>query len=439
MTYKQTLNLLYQQLPVFQRIGPAAYKADLNNTLAICNLLNQPHQKFKSIHIAGTNGKGSTSHMLASILQSAGYTTGLYTSPHLKDFRERIRINGKKIPKKVVVEFIKKYWSQIKNINPSFFEMTVGLCFDYFANEKVEVAVIETGLGGRLDSTNVISPEISIITNIGYDHVNLLGDTLQKIAFEKAGIIKPNIPVVIGEIQVEIKDVFIEKAKECGTEILFADKSLSPAHSEPVLSEVEERKGVSFHSQVIDILKNGKLVFKNLKLDLLGKYQLKNILTVLQSVEILKEKGFNISEQAIRKGVANTIKQTGLLGRWQILSKKPITICDTGHNIDGIKEVVEQLELYQYKKLHFVLGVVNDKNPQPVLELLPKNATYYFCKANIPRGMEANELQQKANKIGLKGEAYFSVQEAYAKAKNAASKNDLIFIGGSTFVVAEVL
>ena len=434
MTYKQTLDLLYQQLPVFQRIGPAAYKADLNNTIAICNILNQPHHKFKSIHIAGTNGKGSTSHMIASILQSAGYKTGLYTSPHLKDFRERIKINGKKISKQEVIKFVKQYWPQIKNINPSFFEMTVGLCFNYFAHQKIDIAVIETGLGGRLDSTNVISPQLSVITNIGYDHTNLLGNTLPKIAFEKAGIIKPHVAVVIGQTQKAIKNVFIKKAKASKSEIYFADEKYKAYPS--ILSDKER---VNINRQFVDINVEGKMFLKNLKLDLLGKYQFKNILTVLQSVEILQKQGFEISEKAIRKGIENTCKQTGLMGRWQILSKKPIAICDTGHNIDGIKEVVKQLKTYPFKKLHFVLGLVNDKNPEPVLALLPKNAIYYFCKANIPRGLDANELKQKAIKLGLKGNAYASVKDAYTKAKLEASKNNLVFIGGSTFVVAEVL
>lgn len=447
MTYSQTLELLYQQLPIFQRIGVAAYKADLTNTILLCNLLNNPQHTFKSIHIAGTNGKGSTSHMLASVLQSAGYKTGLYTSPHLKDFRERIRINGKKIPKKDVVKFVGQYWPQVKNINPSFFEMTVALCFDYFAKEKVDIAVIETGLGGRLDSTNIITPELSVITNIGYDHTNILGDTLQKIATEKAGIIKPTIPIVIGETQEKVKPVFIEKAKENNSRIYFSDKkykSLSPlTHSLAQKSTglfPSKGKGVSaFHRQAIDIYNEQELFFKNLKLDLTGKYQLKNILTVLQSIEILKEKGFEIPEKAIRKGLANTVKQTSLLGRWQILSKTPLTICDTGHNVDGIREVVEQLKTYSFSKLHFVLGMVNDKDSKAVLELLPNNAIYYFCKANIPRGLDAQELQQKAFNFGLKGNAFSSVQEAYQNAKNAAQENDLIFIGGSTFVVAEVV
>jgi dihydrofolate synthase/folylpolyglutamate synthase len=432
MTYKQTLDLLYQQLPIFQRIGSAAYKADLKNTMALCKILNHPQHKFKSIHIAGTNGKGSTSHMIASVLQSAGYKTGLYTSPHLKDFRERIRINGKKIPKHEVVNFIKQYWTAVKNINPSFFEMTVALCFDYFARAKVDVAVIETGLGGRLDSTNVITPELSIITNIGYDHTNLLGDILQKIAIEKAGIIKQNIPVVVGQTQEEIKNVFIKKAKENKSEIYFADRSLSPALS--------KGKGVSaFHRQAIDIYLGNTLIFEKLELDLLGRYQLKNILTVLQSVEVLKSKAYKISEKAIRKGVANTVKQTGLLGRWQILSQKPLCICDTAHNVDGIKEVITQLKSYSNRQLHFVLGMVNDKNPDPLLSLLPKDAVYYFCKADIPRGLNANELKQKANQLGLKGKVFSSVKDAYTKAKNAASTKDLVFVGGSTFVVAEVL
>lgn len=445
MTYKQTLELLYQQLPVFQRIGLSAYKADLTNTISLCNLVKNPQCTFKSIHIAGTNGKGSTSHMLASVLQSAGYKTGLYTSPHLKDFRERIRINGKKISKKNVIEFVTQHWPEVKNINPSFFEMTTALCFDYFAKEKVDIAVIETGLGGRLDCTNVITPELSVITNIGYDHTNILGETLQKIAIEKAGIIKSSVPVVIGQTQNEVKSIFIEKAKENNSKIYFSDERYSPSPLTHSLAQKStglfpsKGKGALFHSQAISILKDGELFFENLQLDLIGKYQLKNILTVLQSIEILKEKGFEIPEKSIRKGIANTVKQTGLLGRWQILSEKPLAICDTGHNVDGIKEVCEQLKTYSFRQLHFVLGMVNDKNPEPILELLPKDAIYYFCKANIPRGLDAQELQQKAFGFGLKGNLFSSVQDAYHSAKNAAQTNDLIFIGGSTFVVAEVV
>jgi len=432
MNYRQTLDYLYTRLPMFQRIGHSAYKANLNNTIAICNLLGNPERKFQSVHIAGTNGKGSTSHFIASILQSAGYKTGLYTSPHLKDFRERIKINGKNIPRENVTDFVEHHKTDFENIHPSFFEMTVGLAFAYFATEQVDIAVIETGLGGRLDSTNIITPELSIITNIGFDHLEILGDTLAKIAAEKAGIIKPDVPVVIGESQQEILSIFKEKAKECGSEIYFAEPHYRAEKTDDV------RKGKQ-HFLVMDIYKEGQIVYKALKSELSGLYQLKNIVTVLQSVEVLKKRGFNISEEAIREGVAKVVKQTGIRGRWEEISLNPLTICDTGHNIDGIKQVVAQLSAMEFEQLHFVFGAVNDKAIEPILQLLPKDARYYFCKADIPRGLDRNILAAKAKAAGLEGKPYPSVKDALHAAQCNAKPDDLVFVGGSTFVVAEAI
>lgn len=431
MTYKATLDYMYSQLPMFHRIGPAAYKANLDNTFAICNLLNEPQNKFRSVHVAGTNGKGSTSHFLAAILQTAGYKTGLYTSPHLRDFRERIKINGKKISQKKVVEFIEKYKYDFERIKPSFFEMTVGMAFDYFSKEKVDVAVIETGLGGRLDSTNIITPLLSVITNISKDHTHLLGNTLQKIAEEKAGIIKRNIPIVVGETHQRTKDIFIRKAKELDAPLFFADKTFS-------LKQTKDKHVAKFQS--FDVFKKNKIHYKNLQLDLTGYYQQKNILTVLQVVELLNQQGFQIQEEYLRTALQNTKKITGLLGRWQTLSTSPpLTICDVGHNEDGIKEVIKQISLTPHNQLHFVLGMVNDKDVTGILQLLPKDAVYYFCKANIPRALDENELSQQAKKTGLSGNIYPSVESAFRMAQQKAMNNDLVFVGGSTFVVAEII
>lgn len=434
MNYQQTLDYLYSKLPMFQRIGSAAYKADLSNTIAICNVLNNPQQHFKSIHIAGTNGKGSTSHMLAAILQCAGYKVGLYTSPHLKDFRERVKINGKMIPKKYVTDFVKKYSSDFEKINPSFFEMTVGLAFDYFAAEKVDIAIIETGLGGRLDSTNIIQPLISVITNISYDHTNLLGDTLEKIAEEKAGIIKKDILTIIGENQSESAPVFLRHAKEKGSTIFFSDMFFE-------LKEVEQKTIDGKLFLCADVYYKGMGQNENIfriKCDLPGFYQLKNIRTVMCVVLFLKTMhGFSITDKAILKAFTSVTKLTGLNGRWQVLSKQPLVIADTGHNEAGIKEVLFQIEKTPHKKLHFVLGMVNDKDITTVLKLLPTDAIYYFCKADIPRGLDATELQAKA--VGLSGKVYASVVEALEQAKVSAAKDDLVFVGGSTFTVAEVV
>jgi dihydrofolate synthase/folylpolyglutamate synthase len=432
MSYNETLDYLYQQLPMFHRIGAAAYKANLDNTHAILDVLHHP-EKFlekKSVHIAGTNGKGSTSHMLAAILQTAGFKTGLYTSPHLKDFRERIRINGKMISENAVIRFVENRKEEFEKIQPSFFEWTVGCAFDFFASEKVDVAIIETGLGGRLDSTNVITPALSVITNISWDHMQLLGDSLEKIAAEKAGIIKKDIPVVIGETQETVKNIFIQKAQETEATIVFADDQLT-------LTMDSEEKQSSFFT--VNIFQNNKLIFSKLQLDLTGTYQLKNILTVIQSVQQLRTKGFKISDEHVYTALRNVKGLTGLMGRWQTLSENPLTICDVGHNEDGMQYVTEQISETKYNHLHFVLGVVSDKDISGILKLLPKNATYYFCKAAIPRAMPADELQEQAVAFQLHGETYDSVQAAFHAAQSKAQKDDLIFIGGSTFVVAEVL
>lgn len=397
---------------MFQRIGPAAYKADLSNTISICNTLGNPENNFRSIHIAGTNGKGSVSHLLASILQEAGYKTGLYTSPHLKDFRERVRVSGKMISKNFIVDFVEKNKNIFEKTEPSFFEWTVALAFEYFSEKKVDIAIIETGLGGRLDSTNVITPVCSAITNISYDHTNLLGNTLKKIAEEKAGIIKKNIPIVIGETQEEVKTVFIRKAKKKNAPLIFADRNKK---------NISDKKILAFNCP------------------LQGNYQLKNTRTVLATVDLLRKNNFSISEKNIRDGIKNVVKNTGLRGRWDIIRKKPLTICDTGHNEAGIKEVVSQLKKMKFRKLHFVFGTVSDKDPSGVLKLLPVNAEYYFCKAKLPRAMDAEELKILAGKNGLHGKKYSSVKTALKAAQKNAQKNDLVFVGGSTFVVAEAM
>ena len=417
MTYPQTLDYLFSKLPMYQRIGQAAYKADLNNTLAICKALGNPEKKIKCVHVAGTNGKGSSSHLLAAILQQAGYKTGLYTSPHLVDFRERIKINGKVISKQEVVKFVEDYQKLFETIEPSFFEWTVGLAFHYFAQQEVDVAIIEVGLGGRLDSTNVITPVCSLITNISFDHVNLLGDTIPKIATEKAGIIKARIPVTVSQTQLECLSVFNNKARELRAPIEFADKNYK----------------VNAFTYTADLLKVELLNKKTntihtYELDLLGSYQLKNLMGVLNTIDVLKDKGYIIQEHAIVSALKQVQKLTGLQGRWQTISQKPLVIADTGHNEDGIKEVLQNLKRYSYTKLHVVLGMVNDKNITNILKLLPKDATYYFCKASIPRALDEKELCAQATKIGLIGKTYKTVPEALEKAKKQAKAKDLIFL-----------
>ena len=428
MNYSETLNWMFNKLPMYQRIGASAYKADLNTTINIINYLDNPQDSFKSIHIAGTNGKGSTSHSLASVFQEAGYKTGLYTSPHLRDFRERIRINGEMIPENEVVDFIGKHKDKLEELELSFFEMTVAMAFDYFRKEKVDIAIIEVGMGGRLDSTNVIKPELCVITNISLDHVKFLGENEEQIAAEKAGIIKPEIPVVIGETQEGSKDVFIKTAKEKNSPIFFADK----------IMDCRKDSNYSLDYQQFDIYKNNESYLKELKYPLLGNYQKKNLATVICALDILRD-SFKIEEKHIIDGLANVIKNTSLMGRWQVINKNPLAIADTGHNVAGINEVNRQLAETKYNKLHFVLSVVNDKDIDGILQLLPKEAEYYFCKADIPRGLSADILFEKATNSGLKGKVYESVRNAYSSALANAQEGDLVFVGGSNFTVAEVV
>jgi dihydrofolate synthase/folylpolyglutamate synthase len=402
MTYQETLNWMFSQLPMYQRQGKTAFKKDLTNILAFSKELDFPEKKFKTIHVGGTNGKGSTSHMIASILQEAGYKVGLYTSPHLKNFTERIRINGIEVEQQFVTDFMSQNKVFLEKQGLSFFEMTVEMAFQYFAQEKVDIAIVEVGLGGRLDSTNIISPEISVITNIGLDHTQFLGETLPEIAFEKAGIIKKNIPVVIGEKQREVEKVFTDIANANNSEMIFA-------------SDTSEEN----------------------QTDLLGEYQKCNAKTAVKAIQNLK--GFHISENQIKIGLLKVAASTGLKGRWQVLQEAPKTICDTAHNAEGLNLVMKQLQNEDYDQLHIVLGVVSDKNLDDVLPLFPKNATYYFRQPNIPRELNVGQLKEKAFGFSLIGEEFSSVNQAYKSAKNNASRSDLIYVGGSTFVVAEVL
>jgi dihydrofolate synthase/folylpolyglutamate synthase len=431
MNYPEVLEFLYSQLPMFHRIGSAAYKDNLDNTIRLDELFGHPHQSFKTIHVAGTNGKGSVSHMLASVLQEAGYKTGLYTSPHLKDFRERIRVNGELIPEENVVLFTEQYLkkNEFEKMEPSFFELTVSMAFDYFRLQEVDVAVIEVGLGGRLDSTNIITSEVSVITNISFDHMALLGNTLPLIAAEKAGIIKKNVPVVIGESSPETDFVFNEIADQMNAPICFADREYSADYSMLAING----------KQSLNVRKKDVLAYPDLQLDLLGIYQRHNVATVLKTIDILNQKGWNLHEEFIRPGLVNVIRNTGLMGRWQIIGHNPLTICDTGHNPAGIKIVLEQINQTVWKELHLVIGMVNDKDQDEVLALLPVQAHYYFTKAAIPRAADPEELAAKAQKFGLVGKCYSSVREALSAALEKAGQNDLVFVGGSTFVVAEVL
>ena len=431
MNFNETINFLFTQLPMFQRKGPAAYKNSLDNTLKLDAAYKNPHRKFKTIHVAGTNGKGSVSHMLASVMQSAGYKTGLYTSPHLKDFRERIRINGKMIPQQEVVEWVEffRLKNELWKIEPSFFELTVAMAFDYFAQQNVDIAIIEVGLGGRLDSTNIILPEVSVITNIGLDHTNFLGNTLGKIAAEKGGIIKNNIPLVVGTTQSETSPVFQDLAELKDTKIYFADQEYSTDYSMLGMDG----------TQLVNIEKDNKIIYPELKLDLRGSYQLKNLPAVLKTIDLLNKKGWQITKQDIYDGLFSVQKNTGLLGRWQIIGNNPLIICDTGHNEDGIKAIVKQIENTAFKTLHFIFGTVADKDVEPILKLLPKKAKYYFTRANIERAMDDKVLMEMALEFGLIGDCFNTVSEAFKNAQLCADKHDLIFVGGSTFVVAEVL
>ncbi|KEO74005.1 bifunctional folylpolyglutamate synthase/dihydrofolate synthase [Anditalea andensis] len=422
MTYQETLDYLFNALPMFQRIGASAYKTDLNNTLALCEELGNPHLKFKSIHIAGTNGKGSTSHSLAAILQSAGYKVGLYTSPHLKSFRERIKINGQDITEQAVIHFVQSNKSYIDSLQPSFFEMTVGMAFSYFAEEAVDIAVVEVGMGGRLDSTNILKPLLSIITNIGMDHMQFLGDTLPKIAAEKAGIIKSNTPVIISQRQAETTEVFTQLAQQRNAEITFAERSYTIKHQGNI------------KSGLCEYLVNGKIIL----MDLAGKYQEKNLAGILTAVDKLRSLGIHIPLKALHYGLANVTSLTGLKGRWQKLNDQPLAYCDTGHNIDGIAYIISQIQTYSFNQLYCVIGMVQDKDVDAILNLFPKDAAYIFCQPSIPRAMPAHELASKALDMGIRGEIISDVNKAYQSALDKAGKNDFIFIGGSTFVVADL-
>lgn len=434
MNYQETLDYLFSQLPMFQRIGAAAYRTDMGNTIAICEVLGNPQNYFKSIHIAGTNGKGSVSHMLASVLQESGYKTGLYTSPHLKDFRERIKINGKMIERDYVVSFVERYRKSFEAIKPSFFEMTVGLAFDYFKNEKVDVAVIETGMGGRLDSTNIITPELSVITNIGYDHMQFLGDSLGKIAGEKAGIIKQGVPVIIGERQTETTRIFKDKATEKESAICWVEDFVTV---KPVDTESVFKDGINHRLYKVNINEMGW--DETINLSLLGDYQQKNLRTAIYTAMKMRDTGFEIDLYGIKRGIENVVQNTDILGRFQIINQEPLIVCDIAHNYDGISLVMKQLSKLRFKTMHFVLGMVNDKAIDSILKILPTEAMYYFCKADIPRGLAAEILLTKAKEFGLKGDAYPSVILAYTAARSKATSHDMIFIGGSTFTVAEVI
>lgn len=426
MNYQETLDYLFNALPMFQRVGASAFKKDLSNTLALCAHLGNPERKFKSIHVAGTNGKGSTSHTLAAILQSAGFKTGLYTSPHLKSFTERVRVNGQEITELAVVDFVEANKAFLDELKPSFFEMTVALAFWYFAKEKVDIAIIEVGMGGRLDSTNVITPELSVITNIGWDHMQFLGNTLPLIAGEKAGIIKPNIPVVVSQTQEETTSVFIQKALENEAPIIFADQKFrleKVAATEPGLAKYTVSKDGETYS---------------LDYGLMGDYQIFNLPGILESVNQLRSKGWKISNEALEKGLKEVTQLTGLKGRWQILGEKPTVIADTGHNEPGIRAILSQLKSYSFDRLWMVLGMVQDKDISKILALLPKDARYVFCQADLPRAMPAELLAEKAAEYSLKGEVISEVNQALQFARKNAGPNDLIFVGGSTFVVAEI-
>lgn len=406
MNYQETLDWMFAQLPMYQQQGASAYKKDLTNTILLADYLENPERNIKAIHVAGTNGKGSTSHLLASVLQEAGYKVGLYTSPHLKDFRERIKINGSTISEEFVCDFIAENKLFFEKNQLSFFEMTVGLAFDYFNKKNIDIAIIEVGMGGRLDSTNIITPLVSVITNIGLDHVQFLGDTLELIAYEKAGIIKPNVPAVIGEYVQETKSVFLAKAQETNSKIYFASDLISETYPSV----------------------------------LIGDYQKHNKKTVLQTIKVLQDqKQFIISEENIQNGFWKVVENTGIQGRWQQLHAEPKVICDTAHNKHGLEIVLNQVQNEKFDALHFVLGVVNDKDLEEILPLFPKKAHYYFSRPNIPRGLDAEILQSKANDFGLTGKVYASIPEAYQEALKVAAKTDFIYVGGSTFVVAEIL
>lgn len=427
-SYKETLDYLYAQLPMFTRVGASAFKTDLHNTLALLEQLQQPQHTFKTIHVAGTNGKGSTSHMLAAIFQQAGYKTGLYTSPHLLDFRERIRINGAMVPEDFVVRFTEDMRTHITDIAPSFFELTVAMAFQYFKQEAVDIAIIEVGLGGRLDSTNVITPELSLITNISYDHKNMLGDTLPEIAGEKAGIIKQGVPVVISETQPEVQELFINTAQSKQAPIHFADQEW-----------MESSSAIEDHHLNLMLMDRQQQQMRKFQLDLNGQYQEKNVMGVLSAVKLLQQQGWHITWEHVGTALSHVKKLTGLRGRWDVIQQHPLTVLDVGHNEAGIKEIVEQLGHVNYQQLHIVVGFVKDKEVEKVLPLFPATAHYYFCKAQIPRALDEVALAEMGAAGGLQGHAYPSVQAALQAARQHAKPEDMILVCGSFFVVAEVM
>jgi len=428
MNYQETIDYLFAKLPMFSRIGAAAFKKDLVNIQKLCDFLNDPHKKFRSVHVAGTNGKGSVSHMLAAILQTAGYKTGLYTSPHLKDFRERIKIDGEMVSQEFIIDFTQRIKVISEKIEPSFFEITVAMAFEYFVEQEVDIAVIETGLGGRFDSTNIITPELSVITNIGWDHMNILGDSLEKIAFEKAGIIKQNVPVIIGDVLPETEKVFIDIAAERSAVISIA---------------ADVRQAINWywrkHELIVEVARKPRTDHQVYHLDLPGIYQTKNLLTVLETCSLLQHKGWNIEEPDIRTGLQHAKKLTGLHGRWEVIHQQPLIILDVAHNEDGIKMLMEHAEVTDHDHLHIVLGVVKDKELEKILALFPRLADYYFTSADIPRALDAQILQEKAAALGLKGGIYEDVNNAIKAAVLKASKQDMILVCGSVFLVGEVI
>jgi dihydrofolate synthase / folylpolyglutamate synthase len=427
--YQETLDYLYSRLPMYYRIGPAAFKKDLTNTLKLCEHLGHPERQFRTVHIAGTNGKGSAAHILSAVFTACGYRTGLYTSPHYKDFRERVKIDGSFVPKVEVVRFVAENRAAFDSIQPSYFEWTVALSFDYFARQKVDIAIVETGLGGRLDSTNVITPLVSIITNIGLDHQQFLGETLPEIAGEKAGIIKPGVPVVIGESHPGTRPVFTQTARQQSAPIVFADEHFEAIPLEKTATHSHYR-----------ILKNGEEFLPDLPLNHLGDFQQKNLCTILQALEILAREFPALSDtRQVVQGLANLKKLSSFIGRWEFISEAPRVLCDSAHNEQGIRQAMAGLSKLTFRHLHFVLGVVEDKSLPAILPLLPSSATYYFAKANIPRGLDAGILKTEALKYGLHGKSYTSVRKALAAAKRRAAPDDLIFAGGSIFTVAEVV
>lgn len=429
MDYQEVLEYLYNSLPMYHRVGAAAYKTDITNTVKLMNALKHPERSFKAIHVAGTNGKGSVSHFLASVLRNSGYKVGLYTSPHLVDFRERIRINGEMIPEEYVAQFVNDHKSLFEEIEPSFFEMTVSMAFSYFREQMIDIAVVEVGMGGRLDSTNVISPVLSIITNIGLDHTQYLGNSLEAIAAEKAGIIKQEVPVVIGETQSATQRIFAEKAKKLNAPIFFADNSF----------RVEETEQSTNNYMQAVISKNDEY-YSDIKTPLSGKYQLKNLATVSQAVDILKQIGYNnITDTSFKIGIESVIIDTGLRGRWETMSTNPLIICETAHNEDGIRCLLEKLKEMNYTKVHIIYGCVNDKDYEKILSMLPTNARYYFCKPSVPRGLEVDTLYKSAEKLGLYGYKYNSIADAIDAAKETALDDEIVVITGSIFLVADAI